>query len=370
MAEAPRQYEERAVQLLVSGQPEVALADYDQLAEAWARQGWVLRAIALCKVLLQLEPGHQPTQRLLEELYSRRDEAPLPPGRAPKPVESAPVTREGPPGEEESSRASLFSRLGQKALQSVLEALEPRVFQRGELILEQGQPGSSMFAIVEGSVEVVKTLKSGRRRTVALLGEGDFFGEMALLSDMPRLASIRAFERTAVLELSRERLEWIVQQHPNVGEVLRAFFRERLLENALRDHPLNRALPPSVREALAQDFQVCTKSPGEVLLVEGQPADALYLLVRGRCRVLRRQPDGSERLLQTWGEGEVFGEGSLMQGLPATETVCADTPCLLLRLERERCEQYLVQQPELREVLSRLAAERLQRSATAAPEDE
>jgi cAMP-dependent protein kinase regulator len=358
MAETPRQHEDRAVQFLASsgGQPGVALADYEQLAEAWARKGWVLRAIALCKVLLRLEPGHQPTQRLLAELYSRRDETQVPVGLVPGTVTSASASGAGAPGEGGAPRATLFSRLGQEELHSVLEALEPRVFQRGETIIEQGQQGNSMFAIVEGSVEVVKTLKSGRRRTVAVLSEGEFFGEIALLSDVPRFASIRAFERTAVLELTRERLERIVQQHPTVSEVLRAFYRERMVENVFTDHPLFRALPPPLKEALARDFQACSRSAGEVLLVEGQPADALSLLVRGRGRVLRRQPDGSEFVLHVLGEGDVFGEDSLMRGLPAAETVCADTPCLLLRLERELCEKYLREQPEWREVLSRVGA--------------
>jgi cAMP-dependent protein kinase regulator len=367
MAETPRGHEGRAVQLLASGgQPEVAFADYEQLAEAWARQGWVLRAIALCKVLLRLQPAHQPTHRLLESLYSRREGLQGSVGLVPEPEKPAPEPAEGASEQGESPRTTLFSRLGQEELHSVLEALEPRVFQQGEIIVEQGQPGSSMFAIVEGSVEVVKTLKSGRRRTMAVLSEGDFFGEIALLSDVPRFASVRAFERTAVLELTRERLDRVVQQHPTVGEVLRAFHRERLLENVLRDHPLFRALPAPMRDAMARDFQVCSRSTGELLLVEGRPADALYLLVRGRCRVLRWQPDGSERLIRTLSEGDVFGEGALMRGLPATETVYADMPCLLLRLERER---FLRQQPQWREVLSGLDAERLQRDAEAAPEE-
>lgn len=370
MAETPQPHEDRAVPFPVGGLSEVALTDYEKLAEAWARQGWVQRAIALCKVLLRLEPGHPPTQRLLEELYSRRGEQlPASAGHLSKRVAPTLAGGEGVQGEE-PPRPQLLSRLGQEELQSMLAALEPRVFQRGELILEQGQPGSSMFAIVEGSVEVVKTLKSGRRRTVALLGESDFFGEMSLLSDMPRVASIRAFERTAVLELTRERLVRLFQERPTVGEVLRGFYRERLLEHVRRDNAFFRALPTPLKEAVARELQVCPMPAETVLLVEGQPADALYFLVRGRCRVLRREPDGSERLVQTLGEGEVFGEGVLPGGLPATESVCTDTPCVLMRLERECCQAEFLQQPEWREALSRLEAERRQRAARPVREEE
>ncbi|QRO01734.1 cyclic nucleotide-binding domain-containing protein [Archangium violaceum] len=339
------------VQLSSSQEPEAALSDYEALAESWARQGWLLRAVALCRVILRLEPGHEPTRRLLAELDARRMDVS---GGA---VEPVPAIEDGP------ARASLFSRLGEREFLSVLEALELRDFQPGETIVEEGEPGSSLFAIVEGSVEVVRSPRSGRRRTVAFLGEGDFFGEMSLLSDVPRLASVRAFERTAVLELTRERLERIIQRHPSVEEVLRSFHRERLLDDVLRSNPIFRLLTPSAREALARDFQLCSRPAGTRLLEQGQAVDGLYVLLRGRCQVRHRHPDGSESHLRTLGEGDVFGEISLMLGLPATATVLADTSSLLLRLDWGSCERNLFDQPGVCEALSRMGNERLLSSA-------
>ncbi|HSP81318.1 MAG TPA: cyclic nucleotide-binding domain-containing protein [Myxococcaceae bacterium] len=334
----------------MSRQHEEALLDYEALAEAWARKGWLMRAIALCKVILRLEPTHEPTRRLLARLDARGLERLTPPGPAvpmPRLLESAPLL----PG------------LDQEAFLSTLEALEPRVFQPGETIVEEGQPGDSMFALVEGSVEVVRTLKSGRQRTVAFLSEGDFFGEMSLLSDVPRLATVRAFERTAVLELTRERLERILERHPSVEEVLLGFHRERLLEDVLRGNPLLRTLSRERREALGRELQLCSRPAGALVLEQGHEVDALYLLLRGRCQVLFRHPDGREILLQTLGEGDLFGESSLMLGVPATATVRADTPCMLLRLDWGSCDRHLLSQPEVGEALSRLSNERLLNAA-------
>ena len=58
------------------------LADYEQLAELWARQGLLVRAIALCKVILRLDPAHEPARRLLAELDARRVDPHAPPGPA------------------------------------------------------------------------------------------------------------------------------------------------------------------------------------------------------------------------------------------------------------------------------------------------
>ena len=336
----------------VSRQQEEALLDYEALAEAWVRQGWLMRAIALCKVILRLEPHHEPTRRLLERLDARRIDPLSPPGPA-VPMLSPAAAGDG----------SLLSGLGQRALQSVLEALEPRVFEPGETIVEEGQSGNSMFAIVEGSVEVLRTLKSGRRRMVAYLGEGDFFGEMSLLSDVPRLATVKAFERTAVLELTRERLERILQRHSSVEEVLRGFHRERLLGDVLRSNPLFQAFTPEQRQALGRDFQLCSRPAGALVLEQGQEVDALYLLLRGQCEVLHQYPDGKASFLRRLGEGDLFGEISLMLGLPATATVRTDTPCLLLRLDWGSCDKHILAHSKVSETLSRLGNERLLNTA-------
>lgn len=339
--------------------PDEELSDYAKLARRWVQQGWSLRAIALCKILLRLEPDHEPSRRLLSELDARKLDPHAPVGPAvPRPVSMEPRPSPG---------ASLFASLGHGELETMLESLELRDFEAGETIVEEGAPGDSLFAIVEGRVEVMRTLKTGRRRTVAVLEEGDFFGEMSLLSHVPRMATVRAFESTAVLELTRERLARIVQRHPSVEAVLREFHRERLLDIVLRSNPLFRLLTLEQREVLSHDFELRARPAGATLLEQGQPADALYLLLQGQCQVLHRDPDQGERLVRTLGEGDMFGEIALMFGLHATATVRSDTPCLLLRLSHDNCERHLLAQPAVREALVQMGHERLLRNANLLP---
>ncbi|ATB42835.1 hypothetical protein CYFUS_008314 [Cystobacter fuscus] len=359
-SDTSRELHDEAVQLPSSEQPEESLSDYEHLAETWARRGWLMRAISLCKVILRFEPDHEPTRRLLAEFDVRKMALLAKLGLSvPMPMGQVSAHQTGQAEGRTSQRVSLLSRLGEKEFLSVMEALELREFHAGETIVEEGEPGDSMFAIVEGSVEVVRTLKSGRRRTVAFMGEGDFFGEMSILSGVPRLASVKAFERTAVLELSRERLERLIQRYPSVAQMLRAYHHEHLLSDVLRGNPLFRLLPPERRAALAGEFQLRARAKGAILLEQGTPVDALYLLLRGRCQVLHRHPDGSERLLRTLEEGDIFGEISLMLGLTATATVRAETTCLLLRLDWGSCDRFLMDQPGLCDALSRMSNDRI-----------
>ncbi|PTL80591.1 cyclic nucleotide-binding domain-containing protein [Vitiosangium sp. GDMCC 1.1324] len=394
MSEALRTHKDAAAQLFAGGQLEEALAEYQLLAQAapedlairqkvaellqrlgrkqeaigmyesaamaWARLGWLLRAIALCKVILQLDSGHGRTQRMLAELYARRM-APAP-RLTPAPVPVTPPPTKGTVPEA-LPRIPLFSQLSREAFVAVLEELALKAFAPGATIVTEGEPGNSLFALVEGRVDVVRQLEGGRRRKVASLGEGDFFGEMALLSEGPRLAGVVATERTVVLVLTREQVERLVQRHPSVGEVLRSFHQERLLANVLRSNPLLSALTPAQREAAARAFQLQTVPAGQSLLVQGQPGEALYLLLRGQCRVVHQHPDGHQSNYPVLSEGDVFGELSVLLGLPATASVFADSACTLLRLDRQSVERHILVQPGVREALSRLSSERLQRTA-------
>lgn len=337
------------------GRRKEAVETYESVAMGWARQGWLLRAIALCKVILQLDPGHGRTQRMLAELYARHKASVTRLVPAPVPVARAP--REPLP------RIPLFSQLDEAAFVAVVEELSMRIFEPGASIVTEGEQGSSMFALVEGRVDVVRRLEGGIWRKVTSMQEGEFFGEMALLSEGPRLASVVAAERTVALELTRAQVMRLVQRHPSVGQVLLSFYEGRLLANVLRSNPLLSALTPAQREAAARAFQLHTVPAGHPLLIQGQAGEALYLLLRGRCRVLHQHPDGRESAYPMLREGDMLGELSVLLGLPATASVYADTPCTLLRLERQVVERHILVHPGVREALSRLSSERLQRTA-------
>jgi len=103
----------------------------------------------------------------------------------------------------------LFAGLDARAIEALAGFTFRKTFEAGELIVEEGRTGNGLFIIVSGSAEVIKGLQTAQPRTVAKLGAGDPIGEMALLGEWPRSASVRALEATECVGIDR----WIFLDH-------------------------------------------------------------------------------------------------------------------------------------------------------------
>src|SRR6185369_17672594 len=101
-------------------------------------------------------------------------------------------------------KISIFSSLTREDIAKVLGRLEEVSYRAGTTIIKQGDEGDAFFLIHSGAVEVVLEGTGGRRETLAVLGEQEAFGEMALFSGDPRSATIVAVKDTTVWRLSRE----------------------------------------------------------------------------------------------------------------------------------------------------------------------
>ena len=102
------------------------------------------------------------------------------------------------------SKVSLFEGLAPADRIALTRAATLRGYRRGERIVTQGQPGDSFFILVKGRVSVSILSPEGREIVLSTLAAGDHFGEMALLDDAPRSASVTAVERSELAVLTRE----------------------------------------------------------------------------------------------------------------------------------------------------------------------
>jgi diguanylate cyclase (GGDEF)-like protein len=113
----------------------------------------------------------------------------------------------------------LFKDLGQTDLEQLTKAVQPQSFPPETNIVEIGEPGHSLFLILEGTVQVLYPARSTDFE-LARLTEGDFFGEMAILNSMPRSATVRSVDSVKVLVLEKDDFQNILTHSPSVGASL------------------------------------------------------------------------------------------------------------------------------------------------------
>jgi cAMP-dependent protein kinase regulator len=327
-----------------------AVALYERVARRYAEQGHFFKASAVCRLVLGLDPGHQRTQELIASLFAKQ--------RGPaKPAAPVPATPAPAPGGLPS--IPLFSTLAVEELKAVLgTAMEVRAYGPGELIVAEGAPGDSMFALVEGSAGIFRGFGTPAQRRVAELASGDIFGEVALLSGAPRVATVAADGDAVALEFPRAAMARVIEQHSNIGAQLEQFCQERLLSNALRASPVLRALPEAERAALSSAFVAATFVPGQRVISEGEAADAVFILVRGACEVTHSSGARYPELR----EGDLFGELSALTGEPPTATVKAKGTALTLKLPASEFKARVLAHPAAKAAVDALAKARLART--------
>ncbi|MCM2258310.1 MAG: cyclic nucleotide-binding domain-containing protein, partial [Vicinamibacteria bacterium] len=152
--------------------------------------------------------------------------APAPP---PRPATgSGPLVVEAEAGEEQKLLATpLFEGFAPEELEDVIGALRLAQFEPGEILVSEGEPGNSLFILTSGTVRAFVRDASGHNAQVRRLREGDFLGEISLLSGAARTATITAATPVDALELDRPAFDAIVGRHPRVGDVLRRFYEQR-----------------------------------------------------------------------------------------------------------------------------------------------
>ncbi|MCU0241065.1 MAG: cyclic nucleotide-binding domain-containing protein [Vicinamibacteria bacterium] len=126
-----------------------------------------------------------------------------------------------------AQQTPLFKDFTREELVEIISGFKLRLFDPGEIIVSEGEPGTSLFVLTLGMVRAYVKAQSGRQVCVRLLGEGDFFGEISLLKSVPRTATITAAGRCELLEIDRATLDEISQRKPRVWSVLKEFYDQR-----------------------------------------------------------------------------------------------------------------------------------------------
>jgi hypothetical protein len=103
--------------------------------------------------------------------------------------------------------------------------------------------------------------------------------------------------------------------------------------------------------AVMQRLDLVSFEPGDIVIAEGEPGDSLFVLTTGAVKAFVRNPSGRQHLVREMGEGSFFGEISILSGKPRTATITCTTRCELLELNRKALDAIAAIHPRVHQVL-------------------
>ncbi len=382
-------------------------------SDRFAAGGFLLRAIAACKRIVDLDPQHTATQERLAALHAAHgvpappppklgndypksgpplapgtlaeilleDVAPVPgvpregirslrldaqpeaaPGRS-----AVPMPKESDPAAAATAirmlpRVPLFSELSPSAFQRLVRVVRLVRLREDGVLFREGDLGDALYVVVEGAV--VPCAERPTRRRLAVLEEGEFFGEVALVTDQPRIATVRALVETTLLVLDADAVRELIRAEPGLLLVFLRFLRERLIHRLGQTSPLFRGFDAEGLRRFAARFEFLEVQEGTELVSQGEYSPRLYVALCGRYEV--SVYDGTRVRTLAWLEpGDVFGEMSAIGGDAAMATVTSRARGFVLALDADRFDALSTAHPPLVAGLRALAAERDRRNEEA-----
>jgi CRP/FNR family cyclic AMP-dependent transcriptional regulator len=126
------------------------------------------------------------------------------------------------------SGVSIFSMMKKRDLSRIAKLTRHHFFRKGDMIIKEGERDGRLFIIVSGEVAVIKGLGSQSQRHLQTLGSHSYFGEMALIDNLVRSASVIAAKDTEVLSLDQWNLRQDIEKYPSVAVELLQMLSRRI----------------------------------------------------------------------------------------------------------------------------------------------
>ena len=202
----PRTRLQYADALAGSGAFDDAISQYEMTAKYYDDNGLTVQAIAVRKK----------AEKVRDAAGSKK------PATAAVPAIPEPVFKQAYP------KSPLFEVLSGEEREALIKEMELEQHEEGAVIISEGEPGASMYVISTGEVKVyTRGAKQAGNVYLAKLGEGEFFGEVSVLTGKPRTATITAAQKTELLRLDKEKLDTALSKYPGIRKVLDDFYKKR-----------------------------------------------------------------------------------------------------------------------------------------------
>ncbi|MBI2688446.1 MAG: cyclic nucleotide-binding domain-containing protein [Acidobacteria bacterium] len=197
---------------------------------------------------------------------------------------------------------------------------EPIMIGAGQRIIEQESFGNSFYILIRGTVAVT-LMPEGR--LLATLTPGNFFGEMTLISGLPRSANVTAVTPCCLIEVPRRAFELWMRKPGAFRDTMDRVYIERGLANHLMMIPELAAIEPQLLRDVVKKARLRIYSKDETIVQEGDDGDSLFLIRDGYVRVVKNMAGGERRTVAYLKDGAYFGESALLRAERRSASVFA-----------------------------------------------
>lgn len=225
----------------------------------------------------------------------------------------------------------------------------------GSVIFTQDDYSDSFFSILEGEVSIDIPEKSGTRRSLSLK-QGQFFGELGLLSGRRRSSTVRAGEHCVLIETPRRSMLKLIASIESVRQQIDQTALRRAVRAQIAPFISDSDMDEVITGALIKRF-----AAGEALFKEGDAADGLHLIRRGSVTISRMIGD-KEVVLSYLAAGNYVGEMALLSDAPRSATVRAAVNCETILLLAKAFNAMLMKNATLRGGIEARVLERISKN--------
>ncbi|GFU37826.1 hypothetical protein NPIL_457391 [Nephila pilipes] len=223
-------------------------------------------------------------------------------------------------------------------IREITDCMYPVEYGQDSVIIKEGDIGSVVFVMEEGKIEVSKG-----NRFLCTLGPGKVFGELAILYNCTRTATVTALSDCRLWAIERQCFQTIMMR---TGLVRQAQYTD-----FLKSVPTFRKLKEDMLIKIADVLEETSYKFGDYIIRQGARGDTFYIISRGRVKVTISDPEqNNEKYVRTLSSGDFFGEKALQSEDLRTANIVADDPegvtCLVI--DRESFNQLISHLDEIK----------------------
>ncbi|XP_017278839.1 cGMP-dependent protein kinase 1 [Kryptolebias marmoratus] len=218
-----------------------------------------------------------------------------------------------------------LSRLDDEQIAMMVDLLKASHFKPGEEVISEGSEGDSMYIVADGELTVTQAGQDLRTLT-----RGDVFGELAILYNCKRTATVKAKAAVHLWCMERQTYRTIItNKSKKKREQLMGFLKTSRTLKDLNDVQLSKIID-SMEEVKFQDK--------DVIVREGSEGNTFYIILKGEVLVTKNV-NGHQKMIRRMGKGEHFGEQALIREILRTATCTADGPVTCFSIDKEVFEE-------------------------------